>query len=101
MMISSSAKLDSAQLGLQNQRSEGVAGLGDDGGGGGIGGQAAIPRAHQGVGLAEAVICAGSVFDGVGKAMGQLLIDLAVNIGLDGEHIGGGEMVAALQQFVD
>ena len=110
MMISSSAKLDSdqryssailAQLGLENQRPEGIAGLGHDGGGGGVGGQPAVPTAHQVGGLAQALVGAGGVVDGVGEAMAQFLIHFAVDVGLHGQHVGGLELVAALQRFVD
>ncbi len=90
-----------AQLGLKNQRPEGTAALGDNGGGSGVGGQPAVPGAHQVGGLAEAVVGAGGVVDGVGKAMAQLLIHFAVNVGLHGEHIGGGKPVAAFEGFVD
>ena len=109
-MISSSAKLDSAhwyssailaQLGLENQRPESRAGLGHNGGGGGIGGQPAVPTAHQVGGLLQAAVGAGRVVDGVGETMADLLVHLAVNVGLQGEHVGGLELVAAFERFVD
>jgi hypothetical protein len=94
-----------AQLGLENHGPQRGAGLGDDGSGGGVGGEAAIPTAHQVGGLAHTRIAvalgAGSVVDGVGKAMAHLLIDFAVDVGLDGQHVGGRELIAAVERFVD
>jgi len=41
------------------------------------------------------------VIDGVSQAMADLLIDFAVNVGLNGKHVFGRELIAALQRFVD
>ena len=61
----------------------------------------AVPGAHQVGGLLQAVVRAGGVVDGVGKALAEFLVHFAVNVGLDGEHVGRREMFAALQRFVD
>ena len=93
------------EFGLENQRPERGARLGDERCGGGIDGEAAIPTAHQVGGLAHPWVAiafgAGGVVDGVGKAVAHLLVHFAVDVGLDGQHVFGRELVAAVESFVD
>ena len=49
--------------------------------------------------LVAVAVGAGRVVDGVGKAMAHLLIHLAVDVGLDGQHVGGRELVAAVEDL--
>ena len=36
----------------------------------------------------------GGVVDGVGEALGDDVVEVGVDVGLEGEHVGGGEVVA-------
>ena len=94
-----------AELGLKDQGPERGAGLVDDGCGGGVGGESAIPTAHEVGGLTHARIAVAfrtrSVIDSVGETVAHLLIDFTVDVGLDGDHVGSGEMVAAVERVVN
>ena len=68
---------------------------------GGIGREPAIPAAHQVGGLAKLIVGIRRVVDRVGEPMRQLLVHLAVDIGLHGEHVRRRQMIAALQQLVN
>ena len=41
------------------------------------------------------------VVDGVGEALAHLLVHLAVNVGLHGQHVVRRQPVAAVERFVD
>ena len=42
----------------------------------------------------EVFILGGGVVDGVGETLGDDVIDVGVDVGLEGEHVGGGDVVA-------
>ena len=90
-----------AQFGDKNQRPQRTMGPSVDRCGHRVGAQATIPTAHQVCRSAQPVVYTRCVVNGISKAMRQFLIHLAVDVGLDGKHVFGGELVATLQSLVD
>ncbi len=93
--------LDGCELRVEEKGPEGGAGGDDDGGSCGVGVDVAVPGAEEVGGLVEALglgfICRelgfAGVVDGVGETLGDDVIDVGVDVGLEGEHVGGGELV--------
>ena len=69
----------------------------DDGGGRGVGVYVAVPVAEEIGGLVEAFVAVefgfGGVVDGVGEALRDDVVEVGVDVGLEGEHVGGGELI--------
>ncbi len=84
-------------LGVDEEGPEGGAGGDDDGGGRGVRVYDAVPVAEEVGGLMEMLVGgeagAGGVVDGVGETLGDDVVEVGVDVGLEGEHVGGGELV--------
>ena len=88
-------------MGIEQERPEGGAGGVHDGGCGGVGVYVAVPVAEEVGGLVEALVFGRGVVDGVGEALGDDMVEVGVDVGLQGEHVGGGEMVARAEELPD
>ena len=58
-----------------------------------VGVDVAVPVAKKVGGLVETLVLGGGVIDGVGETLGYDVIEVGVDIGLEGQHVGGGEVV--------
>ena len=95
-----------AEFWREDEGPEGFAGGVDDGGGCGVGVYVAVPVAEKVGGLMETLgvrafaECRG-VVDGVGEALGDDVVEVRVDVRLEGEHVGGGEVVAGGENLPD
>ena len=107
MLVAHAGVVVGVDLGGEEQGPELGAGDGDDGRGGGVGGDVAVPVAEDVGGLVEARVVVGEgrvgqdAIQRVGEALGDEEIELGVGVGLDGQHVGGSEAGAILKQVVD
>ncbi len=87
-------------LGIEQEGPERDSGGDDDGGGCGVGVDVAGPFAEEVGGLVEArILCElgfGGVVDGVGETLGDDVVGVGVDVGLEGEHVGGSEFIFGL-----
>ena len=105
-----------ADLWGEDHGPEDGAGGGDDGGSDGVGVYGAVPVAEDVGGGVEATFVAGGVgrgifavvcvgiirmIDGVGEALGDDVVEVGVNVGLEAEHVGGGEVLGRGEDLPD